>query len=251
MNPSPIRQSVFPSSRSIIGRAEIAGNADALCLGSGRSAAAAPAVPEATREIRPAVRRAFDVTCAAVGLVVLAPAFAIIAAAIKWGDRGPVFYRQTRVGKNFKRFRVFKFRSMLAGSPEAAVLTGPQDPRVTSVGRFLRKYKLDELPQLWNVVKGDMQLVGVRPQTERFVEVFPFEYSVLLEEPPGITGLASLIYRNEEEMFRPGSIEKQYLEQILPEKLRLALEYRSRRTFISDLEIICRTVLGLKSPATD
>jgi lipopolysaccharide/colanic/teichoic acid biosynthesis glycosyltransferase len=138
---------------------------------------------------------------------------------------------------------------MVPNSAGVTLLTGPDDPRVTFVGRFLRKWKLDELPQLINVLKGEMQLVGVRPQTERFVQAYPFEYSVLLREPPGITDLASLTYRNEEGMFQPGSIEEQYINQILPEKLQLALKYRGTRTFISDLEIIFRTVLGLKSPA--
>jgi lipopolysaccharide/colanic/teichoic acid biosynthesis glycosyltransferase len=234
LNPSPIRQSPLPFSSSVVGKQDIA---------EARSSRGAP------REIGVFARRTFDVTCAAAGLVFLTPVFALIAAAIKWEGGGPVIYTQTRVGKGLRRFRLFKFRSMFAGSSDATVLTGPGDPRVTGVGHYLRKYKLDELPQLFNVLKGDMQLVGVRPQTERFVDVFPFEYSVLLQEPPGITGLASLIFRNEEQMFQPGSIEKQYLEEILPEKLRLAMEYRSRRTFFSDLDIICRTVLGLKSPS--
>jgi lipopolysaccharide/colanic/teichoic acid biosynthesis glycosyltransferase len=261
-----MRQEFLPFSKPSIGKQEIAGAIDNFCsdwittgprmkrfeqeFAEAVDAPAALALGSRTaRGIGAAARRAFDVICAAVGLVFLAPALAIIAAAIKWEDGGPVLYMQKRIGKGFRPFRLFKFRSMIPGTSGTLELTGPQDPRVTTVGRFLRRHKLDELLQLINVVKGDMQLVGVRPQTERFVHFFPVEYSILLQEPPGITDLASLTFRNEEQMFRPGPIEKQYLEQILPEKLRLALKYRGARTFISDLEIICRTVLGFKSPS--
>ena len=179
----------------------------------------------------------------------LAPVFAIIAVAIKWEDGGPVLYTQMRVGKGFRPFRLFKFRSMVADSPASTPIAGPGDPRITRVGRFLRTHKLDELPQLINVLNGDMQLVGVRPQLERYVQVFPEEYRDLLQDRPGITDLASLEFRNEEQMFGPGSLDEQYLTQILPEKLQLALKYRRARTFLSDLEILFRTVLGFKSPS--
>lgn len=249
VNSNSMHQGSPSFSTSGLAAGQIAEFAAALRLDQPRAAAEIPPDRIVAEKIVATARRGFDVACAAIGLVFLAPVFAVIAAAIKLEDAGPVFYAQNRVGKEFKMFRLFKFRSMSAVALEGAVLTGPDDPRVTRVGRYLRKCKLDELPQLLNVVKGDMQLVGVRPQTERFVEVFPSEYSVLLQEPPGITGLASLAFRNEEQMFGPGPIEQQYLEQILPEKLRLALEYRVRRTFISDIEIIFRTVLGFKSPA--
>jgi dTDP-4-amino-4,6-dideoxygalactose transaminase/lipopolysaccharide/colanic/teichoic acid biosynthesis glycosyltransferase len=206
-------------------------------------------VPSVRRKIVSVARRAFDVACAAAGLLALAPVLAIVAMAIKWEDGGPAFYIQTRVGQGFRKFRLFKFRSMAAESPASMPLAGPGDPRITRVGRFLRKYKLDELPQLINVLNGDMQLVGVRPQLERFVQVFPEEYRDLLEDRPGITDLASLKFRNEEQMFRPGSLDEQYVTQILPEKLQLALKYRHSRTFFSDLEILFRTVLGFKSPS--
>jgi lipopolysaccharide/colanic/teichoic acid biosynthesis glycosyltransferase len=179
----------------------------------------------------------------------LAPVLAMVAIAIKWEDGGPALYVQTRVGKGFKKFRLFKFRSMAADSPASMPLAGPDDPRITRVGHFLRKHKLDELPQLINVLKGDMQLVGVRPQLERYVQVFLDEYRDLLEDRPGITDLASLKFRNEEQMFLPGSVDEQYVTQILPEKLQLSLKYRRARTFLSDLEILFRTVLGFKSPS--
>jgi dTDP-4-amino-4,6-dideoxygalactose transaminase/lipopolysaccharide/colanic/teichoic acid biosynthesis glycosyltransferase len=206
-------------------------------------------VPGAGRKIASAARRAFDVTCAAAGLLLLAPLLAMVAIAIKWEDGGPALYVQTRVGKGFKKFRLFKFRSMAANSPASMPLAGPDDPRITRVGHFLRQRKLDELPQLINVLMGDMQLVGVRPQLERYVQVFPDEYRDLLEDRPGITDLASLKFRNEEQMFHAGSVDEQYVTQILPEKLRLSLKYRRARTFLSDLEILFRTVLGFKSPS--
>ena len=201
--------------------------------------------------IKSGLRRAFDMFASASGLLLLAPLLGIIALAIKWQDGGPVLYVQSRVGRGFRKFQLYKFRSMVADAPSSMPLAGPRDPRITRVGKFLRKHKLDELPQLLNVLKGEMQLVGVRPQLERYVLIFPDEYRDLLQERPGITDLASLKFRNEEQMFRPGSLDEQYVQQILPEKLRLALKYRRARTFVSDLGILFRTVLGFKSPSTN
>jgi dTDP-4-amino-4,6-dideoxygalactose transaminase len=204
--------------------------------------------PRALRVTGPALRRAFDAACASAGLAFMAPLFALIAVAIKLDDGGPVFFSQCRVGKGLRNFRLLKFRSMFfnsAGSP----LTAPEDARVTRVGRFLRKYKLDELPQLVNVLKGEMQLVGVRPQMRRFVEIFREEYEELLQTPPGITDPASLSFRNEEQLFHEGSIEEQYITKILPRKLQLSLNYARARTFPSDLDILFRTILGFKLPS--
>jgi lipopolysaccharide/colanic/teichoic acid biosynthesis glycosyltransferase len=196
------------------------------------------------------LRRAFDAMCAAAGLVFLVPLFLFIASAILLEDGGPVLYSQLRVGKGLQKFRLLKFRSMFSNSAEGSLLTAPGDARVTRVGRILRKYKLDELPQLINVLKGEMQLVGVRPQVERFVDVFPDEYTELLQTPPGITDLASLRFRNEEKLFHETAIEEQYIAEILPVKLEIALNYARTRTFLSDLEILFRTVLGYQSPVT-
>jgi len=196
------------------------------------------------------LRRAFDIVLAAPGLALLFPLLATIALAIKLDDGGPVMYCQYRVGKGLRKFRLLKFRSMHAGCGGGCLLTAPQDARVTRVGRVLRKYKLDELPQLVNVLKGEMQLVGVRPQVERFVEIYPVEYGELLQEPPGITGPASLYFRNEEQMFHEGLIEAQYIRRILPIKLHMSLNYSRTRTFRSDVEILFRTVLGLGAPST-
>jgi lipopolysaccharide/colanic/teichoic acid biosynthesis glycosyltransferase len=204
-----------------------------------------------TRTARDASRRAFDVVCAVTGLAVLAPLLVIVAAAIKLEDGGPVLFSQPRVGKGLTKFRLLKFRSMVPNDGGSSLLIAPDDPRITRVGRFLRKYKLDELPQLANVVKGEMQLVGVRPQVECFVEIFPAEYELLLQDRPGITDLATLAFRHEEQMFQAGPLEKQYISQMLPRKLRLSLQYRRTRTFFSDLGILFRTVLGFKSPAAN
>jgi dTDP-4-amino-4,6-dideoxygalactose transaminase/lipopolysaccharide/colanic/teichoic acid biosynthesis glycosyltransferase len=204
--------------------------------------------PEDAPVAGPALRRAFDWACAAAGLIFLAPVFALIAIAIRLDDGGPVFYSQFRAGKGLGRFRLFKFRSMVSDASSGLPLTTHEDARVTRVGRLLRKFKLDELPQLWNVVKGEMQLVGVRPQVERYVAFYRREYQELLQGPPGITDLASLCFREEELLFHEGLIEAEYLQRILPQKLELSLQYHRSRTFFSDLEILFRTALGFGPP---
>lgn len=191
----------------------------------------------------------FDAVCALAGLAFLVPVFAIIALAIKLDDGGPVLFFQDRVGKGLRKFRLLKFRSMFSNCAGGSLLTAPHDARVTRVGRFLRKYKLDELPQLVNVLKGEMQLVGVRPQVERFVEIFRDQYEELLQTPPGITDLTSLTFRNEERFFQESSNEERYIAKILPFKLEMSLKYSRTRTFLSDLEILLRTVLGFQSPS--
>lgn len=193
------------------------------------------------------MRRAFDVICAAAGLLLLFPLFAVIAVAIKLkGGRGPVFYLQPRVGKNGRIFNLIKFRSMVSGADRHAVLTVTEDPRITPLGHFLRRHKLDELPQLVNVLKGDMRLVGPRPEVKRYVDRFPSEYKLLLQSPPGITDPASLAFRDESKMLNEENLEAHYLSQILPQKLHLSIEYSRRRTFFTDLKIIFQTVAGMR-----
>lgn len=188
--------------------------------------------------------RVFDVTCAAAGLLLLFPFLLVIAGVIKLDDRGPVFYRQLRVGKNFRLFEMLKFRSMVVGADRGSLLTGNGDSRMTRVGRHLRRYKLDELPQLLNVLKGEMQLVGARPEVERYVQRFRREYSRILQESPGITDPASLAYRHEDKLLSVERMEEQYVQQILPDKLALSLAYQQQRSFVSDLEILFRTLFG-------
>jgi len=189
------------------------------------------------------MRRLFDILCAALGLVLLAPVFVAIALAIRLEDGGPVFYVHPRVGKDFRKFGLLKFRTMV---PQADRLGGPLtvagDRRVTRLGRWLRTCKLDELPQLVNVLKGEMQLVGVRPESEHYVKLFAGEYSMLLRDRPGIADPASLVYGHEEQILRSVRIEEQYVTQILPHKLRLSAEYSEHRTFLSDLGILLSAV---------
>src|SRR5205823_13378004 len=157
--------------------------------------------------------RVFNIVCSVSGLLALSPLLALIALAIKWDDAGPVFYWQDRVGRDFKPFKLVKFRSMTIGADHAGLLTAPADTRVTRCGHFLRRYKLDELPQLWNVLRGEMQLVGPRPEVGCYVGQFQDQYAVLLNEPPGITDPASLAYRREEQLFTASEMERQYVSQ--------------------------------------
>lgn len=191
--------------------------------------------------------RVFDVFCATIGLLLLSPALCVIAAAIKLDDRGPIFYRQVRVGRDFRLFRLYKFRSMTTDADRQGLLTAPDDSRVTRIGRILRQYKLDELPQLFNVVKGDMALVGARPEVERYVQMFRHQYATILQDRPGITDPASLAYRREDQIFSVERMDEQYMAEILPEKLKLSLAYQRRRTLPSDIRILLRTVLGLSA----
>jgi len=193
------------------------------------------------------MRRSFDIICATVALILLCPMLALIALAIKLEGGGPVLFSQIRVGRNFQKFRLYKFRSMIPdadrrGSP----ITEPGDARITRVGAFLRKYKLDELPQLINVLTGDMRLVGARPELEPYVEMFRPQYAQLLRERPGLTDPATLAYRHEEHILKPGDVEAQYVNQVLPRKLEISLEYSRRRTFLSDLRVIVLTLFGAR-----
>lgn len=189
--------------------------------------------------------RAFDLVLCMVGLLFLWPLFCIIALAIKVDDNGPVFFTQRRVGKEFQKFSLIKFRTMIAGADRDGLLTAPMDRRVTRVGRFLRDYKLDELPQLINILKGDMQFVGARPEVERYVEMFRVQYATILQERPGITDPATLVYRREDRILSSNNTEEHYIAQVLPHKLRLSMEYQRQRRFLSDMRILVRTVLGL------
>lgn len=192
--------------------------------------------------------RTFNVACCGMGLLLLAPALIAVALAIKLNDGGPVFYFQRRIGRTFGTFSVLKFRTMRVAAESSGLLTTPKDERVTAVGRFLRTYKIDELPQLINVLRGEMQLVGPRPEVERYVEMFRSEYEVLLQEPPGLTDPASFAYIDESNHFSNAEeMEKKYVSKILPDKLKLSLEYQRNRSFFSDVRIIFRTLRALFS----
>lgn len=178
-----------------------------------------------------------------VGLVVLSPLFAVLAVWIKADSRGPVFYRQTRVGRNNKDFRLYKFRSMRPDSDKLGLITvGGRDPRVTRSGYYIRKYKLDELPQLINVFVGDMSLVGPRPEVRKYVDMYTAEQLHVLDVRPGITSLASIRYRNENDVLAASDDpERCYIERVMPDKLEIDLEYVARAGLWSDIKLIFTT----------
>ena len=192
-------------------------------------------------------KRVFDIAVALIGLALLAPLFVLIALSIKIDSAGPVFFRQQRVGKWGKPFNIFKFRTMTTVAGETRQLTVGDDCRITRVGRFLRYYKLDELPQLINVLQGTMSLVGPRPEVPRYVACYPSETrTIVLSVAPGITDWASILYREESQILgRADDPEKAYIETILPIKLNYYVRYVQERNFWMDLHIICRTLVAI------
>lgn len=189
------------------------------------------------------MKRLFDVIASGCGLIVLSPIFIVITIWIKLDSRGPVFYRQIRVGRNNKDFRIFKFRSMRTGSDKGSLVTiGGRDPRVTRSGYFIRKFKLDELPQLINVFLGDMSLVGPRPEVRHYVDYWTPEQMHVLDVRPGITDPASIKFRNENELLeKAANPEKYYIEVIMQEKIKLYLEYVENASFWYDIKQIFKT----------
>ena len=196
------------------------------------------------------MKRLFDIVAAAAGLIVLCPLFAIIAVLIKWDSDGPVFFRQSRIGRHFRPFFIYKFRTMLSDAPTIGpLLTVGDDPRITRVGRWLRRTKLDELPQLINILAGDMSFVGPRPEVERYVRLFRTEYAEILQVRPGITDLASLKYRAESTLLaRSPEPEEEYITRILPDKLRLGQQYVRELSLGRDVMLIARTLAAVMRP---
>lgn len=186
------------------------------------------------------MKRLVDVLASGLGLVCLGPLFLVLAVWIKLDSRGPVFYRQVRVGRNNKDFRIFKFRSMRTGADRLGLITvGGRDPRVTRSGYFIRKYKLDELPQLINVFMGDMSLVGPRPEVRKYVDMYTPEQLHVLDVRPGITSLASIRYRNENEQLADAENPDQYyVDVIMQDKLAIDLEYVRNASFLYDIKLI-------------
>lgn len=177
------------------------------------------------------------------GLICLSPLFVVLAVWIKCDSRGPVFYRQVRVGKDNRDFRLFKFRSMRPDSDRLGLITvGGHDPRVTRSGYYIRRYKLDEFPQLINVFKGDMSLVGPRPEVRKYVDMYTPEQMRVLSVRPGITSLASIRYRNENEILaKADDPDRCYIEKVMPDKLAIDLEYVDRATLWNDIRLIFST----------
>jgi len=195
----------------------------------------------------PVLKRLFDLLASSVALVVLSPLMAVLAMRIKGYDGGPVLYAGRRVGKNGKPFGMYKFRTMVLDADKIGGSSTPDDdPRITPIGKILRRYKLDELPQLINVVKGDMSLVGPRPQVQWAVDLYTPEQRGVLTVPPGITDYASVRFPNEGEILK-GSTDpdRDYMEKIHPEKMRLSLEYVQHRSLLTDFKVIAQTFLAI------
>jgi lipopolysaccharide/colanic/teichoic acid biosynthesis glycosyltransferase len=193
------------------------------------------------------LKRVFDVVAAAIGLLLLSPLMMLVALLIKRDSPGSVFFRQKRMGRGFCPFSILKFRTMVQDAPKlGGQITFGDDVRITRIGRLLRKTKLDEVPQLFNVLKGDMSLVGPRPEVQRYVDMFRADYEEILRVRPGVTDLASIEYLDESTLLGAAADpEKEYIEVVLPEKIRLAKEYVRRQSLLFDLRIIVGTLFRL------
>ena len=193
------------------------------------------------------MKRLFDIFASGVGLIVLSPLFLIVAVWIKLDSTGPVFYRQVRVGKSNQDFKIFKFRTMRIGSDRGSLITvGGRDPRITTSGYFLRKTKIDELPQLINVLIGDMSLVGPRPEVRHYVNYWTPEQMRVLDVRPGITDPASIRYCNENELLeKADDPESFYINVIMQDKIGLYLDYVDNNGFWRDLQLIFSTVFAI------
>lgn len=188
-------------------------------------------------------KRIFDLAAAATGLALLSPFLVAIALLVKLGSRGPVFYRGERTGLNGKPFRIFKFRTMVAdaetkGGPSTAL----NDPRITRIGKFLRRYKLDEMPQLFNIMKGQMSFVGPRPQVERYTRLYQGEEAIILSVRPGLTDYASIHFINMDATLGDGDVDRKYLDEVEPLKNRLRVKYVRERSFLVDMKILLKTL---------
>jgi lipopolysaccharide/colanic/teichoic acid biosynthesis glycosyltransferase len=190
------------------------------------------------------LKRAFDIFFSFIGLLILLPFFLIISLLIILDSRGGIFYKQVRVGKNDSDFYLLKFRSMRTDADKKGLLTvGGRDPRITRMGYYLRKYKIDELPQLLNVLKGDMSLVGPRPEVRKYVSLYNNEQKKVLSVQPGITDYASIEYSNENEILgKADDPEQVYIDEIMPAKLQLNLKYIAEKSIATDFKIIFRTL---------
>jgi lipopolysaccharide/colanic/teichoic acid biosynthesis glycosyltransferase len=199
----------------------------------------------------PLLKRLLDLAVSLVALVVLSPLLGILSLQIKRHDGGPVLYAGPRVGKDGKPFGMYKFRSMVLNADRLGGSSTPDDdPRITPIGRVLRRYKLDELPQLINVVRGEMSLVGPRPQVQWAVDLYTPEERKVLSVKPGITDYASVRFPNEGEILK-GSLDpdRDYMEKIHPEKMRLSLEYVRNRSLLTDLKVIAQTAVAIARPS--
>lgn len=188
-------------------------------------------------------KRCFDITASFFGILFLLIPFAAVAVAVKCSSRGPVFFRQVRVGKNGREFRIYKFRTMVADAEKKGMqITVGGDSRVTGIGRVLRKTKVDELPQLFNVFAGQMSFVGPRPEVPHYVEMYSDYQKNVLRIKPGITELASIVYRDENDVLaKSEDPERTYIEEIMPEKIKLNMQYMQKMNVFYDIYLIFRT----------
>jgi len=191
------------------------------------------------------MKRAFDIIVSFLGLVVLCPLVLLVAGAIKLDSRGPIFFRQERIGRGFRPFFIFKFRTMAQDSiARGQSITVGDDPRITRVGWFLRKAKIDELPQLINVLRGEMTFVGPRPEVPQYVKLFRQDYEEILKVRPGITDLASIKYCDEAAILgQCENPEEEYVTHVLPDKISLGKEYIRQSSLLFDLTVIFKTLL--------
>ena len=197
------------------------------------------------------MKRLFDIIVAGAGLLLLAPLFAGVAMLIKLDSPGPVFFKQKRIGRGFRPFWIYKFRTMRHDAAENMQLTVGADSRITRIGGFLRRSKLDELPQLFNILVGDMTLVGPRPEVPRYVEAFHRDYQEILTVRPGLTDLASLKYRDEAALLgQSADPEQEYLHRVLPDKIRLGKEYIRCSSLAFDMNLIVKTVRKVIFPGS-
>ena len=191
--------------------------------------------------------RLSDIVLSLLGLLFLLPIFLILAVWIKFDSQGSIFFRQIRVGKDGRDFRIYKFRTMIVNAEKMGIITiGERDPRITNSGYFLRKYKLDELPQLINVLKGEMSFVGPRPEVRKYVEMYNQEQLKILTVKPGITDYASIEYINEDEILGKSlNPEKTYIEEIIPQKIKYNMKYINNKTVIEYFKIIFLTIIKI------
>ena len=193
------------------------------------------------------MKRVFDLTLSALSLLILGPLLGFVAILIKLDSPGPVLFKQERMGQGFRPFLIYKLRTMIQGAQaQGPLVTAGRDARVTRVGAFLRRTKIDELPQLINVMRGEMSFVGPRPEVRKYAEMFREDYEQILRIKPGITDLASLKYRHETDLLgQSANPEEQYLTEILPDKIKLAKEYLRISSFSVDLRVITKTILKM------
>lgn len=193
------------------------------------------------------IKRIFDIVMSLIGLIILGIPMIIIGIIIKLSSEGPVFYKQVRVGKSNKDFKILKFRTMIVDADKKGMqITVGKDPRITGIGHFLRKTKIDELPQLINVLKGEMSFVGPRPEVRKYVEMYDNYQKNVLKIKPGITDLASIEYRDESTLLgQSANPEKTYIEEIMPTKLKLNLKYMQEFSFFYDIKLILKTLVKI------